>query len=167
MLAENRKGTIEAIVLRLSNGFGTPERADVDRWTLVVNDLCRQAATTKKMVMRSPGDDLRDFITLKDTARSVAHVLALDRHLIGDGLFNVGSGHSMRVRDIADMVADRCNAVLGFRPKMVRPESSATAEPFEYGINKIRATGFAVSADFISEIDATLKLCHTSFSTPE
>lgn len=163
VLAEQRKGTIDGVVLRLSNGFGAAERADVDRWTLLVNDLCRQAAATRRMVMRSSGDDLRDFISLADTARAVAHALALESATLGDGLFNVGSGHSTRVRDVTDLIAQRCEAVLGFLPEIVRPASVAPAAPLEYRIDKFGATGFSPTADMTLEIDATLSLCRDAF----
>lgn len=164
VLAARASGNIEGIVLRLSNGFGAPERAEVDRWTLLVNDLCRQAATTKRMVLRSPGDDWRDFITLEDTARAVAHFLALDPTALGDGLFNVGSGRSMQVHAVVSLIAQRCEAVLGFCPEIVRPAPHAAPPPLDYRIDKLRATGFAPATDMQAEIDATLRLCKDAFA---
>lgn len=165
VLAAHARGDIEGVVLRLSNGFGAPERAEVDRWTLLVNDLCRQAATTRRMLMRSAGDDMRDFVTLGDTARAVAHVVALNPSDIGDGIFNVGSGRPMRVRAVCDLIAQRCAAVLGFRPEIIRPASHESAPPvLDYRIDKLRATGFVPTADMQGEIDATLRLCHDNFA---
>ena len=163
VLAEQRKGSIEGVVLRLSNGFGVAERPDVDRWTLLVNDLCRQAATTREMVMRSAGDELRDFITLEDVARAVDHALKLEHSALSDGLFNVGSGRAMRVRDMTDLIAQRCESALGYRPKIIRPESISPAAPLEYCIRKFGATGFSLAGDMSAEIDATLLLCRDAF----
>jgi UDP-glucose 4-epimerase len=164
VLAAQSRGEIEGVVLRLSNGFGAAERAEVDRWTLLVNDLCRQAVTGGRMVMRSPGDDTRDFVTLEDTARAVAHFVALDHAALGDGLFNVGSGQSLPVRAVAELIAQRCEALLGFRPPIVRPDSNAPAPAaLDYRIDKLRATGFAPACDMTGEIDATLALCREAF----
>ena len=88
VLAEHSRNKICGIVVRLSNGFGTPTRPDVDRWTLLVNDLCRQAVCDRKLVLRSSGLQQRDFITLTDVGRAVAHLLSLPRKACGDGLFN-------------------------------------------------------------------------------
>ena len=44
------RGKLDARVVRLSNAFGAPAHGSVDRWTLLVNDLCRQAVETKKLV---------------------------------------------------------------------------------------------------------------------
>ena len=38
-------GRMETIVLRLSNGVGAPIQQNIDCWSLVVNDFCRQAVT--------------------------------------------------------------------------------------------------------------------------
>lgn len=164
VLAAQSRGEIEGIVLRLSNGFGAAETASVDRWTLLVNDLCRQAVTDGRMVMRSPGNDMRDFVTLEDTARAVAHFVALDGTALGNGLFNVGSGQSLPVHSVAELIAQRCEVLLGFRPPIVRPDSIAPAPTaLDYRIDKLRATGFAPGCNMLGEIDATLALCRDAF----
>jgi UDP-glucose 4-epimerase len=167
VLAAHDRRVLDGIVMRLSNGCGAPARAGVDRWTLLVNDLCRQAAGSRRMVMRSPGLDTRDFITLEDTARAVAHFIGLDRTQLGDGLFNVGSGASLPVFAVAELIAGRCAAVLGFAPAIERPAAPATATALaalDYRIDKLRATGFAPRARLQDEIDATLRLCRDAFA---
>ncbi|MCB2100602.1 MAG: SDR family oxidoreductase, partial [Rhodobacterales bacterium] len=83
-----------AVVLRLSNAVGAPMDAGADCWMLLVNDLCRQAVTTGRLALRGPGLDRRDYLPLADAVAAVAHLLAADRNVLGDGLFNVGSGES-------------------------------------------------------------------------
>jgi len=164
LAAHNRKAMV-GIVLRMSNGFGSPTHAAVNRWTLIVNDLCRQAATAGKLVMRSPGLDQRDFITLEDAGRAVAHVLALGDKDVGDGLFNLGGGRSMKVFDLAQLVAQRCEAVLGFAPQIERPAATGAVPPpqLDYRMDKLLATGFSHRGSMAEEIDATLRICHAAF----
>src|SRR5207245_1641136 len=50
--AAHERKTIEGVVIRLSNAYGAPVSEDANCWTLLVNDLCRQAARTKTMVLR-------------------------------------------------------------------------------------------------------------------
>ncbi len=164
VMAAHAKGEIEAVVLRLSNGFGAPERADVDRWTLLTNDLCRQAAVTRRMIMRSSGNDERDFITLADTARAIDHFLRLERASLGDGLFNVGSGRSVHVIEVVELIAQRCEAILGFRPEIVRPAAQTAVTRLDYRIDKLLSTGFSPVAEMQFEIDATLRLCRDAFA---
>lgn len=166
VLAAARQRNIEGLVLRLSNGFGVPVTPDVDRWTLIANDLCRQAITTGKLRLRTSGLQQRDFVTLHDVARCVEHVVSLPASALQDGLFNLGGGRTLSIYALAEMVARRCDAVLGFRPPIERPEPTAseTAPDLRYRIGKLKATGFAVTGDFDAEIDDTLRLCSRAFA---
>lgn len=165
VLAARDKKEIEGLVVRLSNGFGAPERADVNRWTLLANDLCKQAVVDGKLVLRSSGLQSRDFITLEDVGRAVLHLLNLPARECGNGLFNLGGENALRIIDVAQKVADRSEAVLGFRPEVQRPlpVPGETTIPLDYRIGKLKSTGFSLTSDMDGEIDDTLKLCHRSF----
>lgn len=165
VLASRDQGKIEGIVLRLSNGFGVPITVDVDRWTLLINDLCRQAVSTGKLVLRSNGMQQRDFITLQDAARCVAHLIALPVSRCGDGLFNLGGELACSIYEITQLVASRCQVVLGFTPPIerVEPLSGDRAPSLEYSIAKLKATGFSLRNEVEDEIDATLSLCQKAF----
>jgi len=54
VLAARSQGSLEGIVVRLSNGIGPPIFEDVNRWTLVGNDLCRQAVTNRALRLKTP-----------------------------------------------------------------------------------------------------------------
>ncbi len=165
VLAARDKNEIDGIVVRLSNGFGVPERAEVDRWSLLANDLCRQAVTAKKMVLRSAGLQYRDFITLTDVSRGVLHLLNLAPGACGNGLFNLGGDAPLRIIEVVEKVADRCDAVLGFRPEIQRPPISADEKvlTLEYRMDKLKNTGFSLVSNIDEEIEATLRLCQQAF----
>jgi UDP-glucose 4-epimerase len=165
VLAARDQGKIEAIVLRLSNGFGAPVNAEVNRWTLLVNDLCRQAVSTGKLVLRSNGLQQRDFITLNDAARCVAHFITLPGEECKDGLFNLGGECSRSIYEMTQLVATRCQEVLGFLPAIERiePKLSDESLALDYSIEKLKSTGFHLQSRFEEEIDSTLTLCQQAF----
>jgi UDP-glucose 4-epimerase len=165
VLAAHDQKTIQGIVLRLSNGFGAPASVSVNRWTLIVNDLCLQAMTTGKLVLKSSGLQMRDFITLSDVARSVQHVLSSPASILQDGLFNLGGECSLRIINLAQRIADRASKILGFTPPIQRPEPgpAETFQPLEYRIDKFKSTGFTLSRHIDEEIDATLHFCKEVF----
>lgn len=167
VLAAHDTGRLTGVVLRLSNGFGAPVSPEADRWTLVVNDLCRQAVTTGRLVLKTPGLQRRDFVTLHDAARAVDHMLGLEPNRCGDGLFNLGGEYTVSVLDMANLIAARCEAVLGSRLPVERPIQAApeTAEDLEYRIDKIRDTGFTLTGDAEEEIDDTLRFCAAYFGS--
>ena len=50
--------------LRLSNSYGMPVLKNINCWWLVLNDLCRSAKKNGKIIIKSDGTALRDFIAL-------------------------------------------------------------------------------------------------------
>jgi UDP-glucose 4-epimerase len=163
VLAANGEDKLKGLVLRLSNSFGAPELgAD---WVLLVNDLCRQAVAQKKLTLHSAGLQRRDFVTLSDVGRAVGHFIGLPWEHCGDGLFNLGGENPLRIIDLVEIIAQRCQVVLGFTPTIERPEPGILdiSLPLEYRIDKLKSTGFALENDIIEEIDATLRVCREAW----
>jgi UDP-glucose 4-epimerase len=152
-------GGIEALAVRLSNSFGSPMHAAADCWTLLVNDLSRQAATLRRLVLNTPGLQRRDFITLTDTSRAIAHLLRLPR--FGDGLFNLGGQWAPTVREMADRIAARCPAVLGHEVTLEIPDAAPgeTSGELNFRVDKLLATDFRLGAHIDAEIDSLLAFC--------
>ncbi|MDP6543312.1 MAG: SDR family oxidoreductase [Phycisphaerae bacterium] len=153
---------MQTLVLRLSNGYGYPMDTCVNRWTLVFNDLCRQAVTTGKIVLTSSGRQHRDFIALSDVARGVAHFLGTEDKW-GDGLYNLGGNCSMSILEVAERVADvYAEAFSKPRPVIQTAQDNGAGgvfEPVRYDISKLLETGFTLTGDMDAEIRETLKLC--------
>jgi hypothetical protein len=63
------------------------------------------------------------------------------------------------------MVSSRCQSLLGFSPSVERlmPSSEVTVNPFNYGIAKLKSTGFTLQSQYHNEIDSTLSLCQMEF----
>lgn len=166
VLAAHAAGSLAGIVVRLSNSFGAPAHPTVDRWSLLVNDLCRQAVTTGQLVMKSSGVQRRDFVTLADVGRAIAHLDGLPREALGDGIFNVGGAWAPSIMGMAMLVAERCNVVLGFHPPIIRPEPASEAiHLLDYRIDKLVGSGFSLESRHETEIDETLLLCRQAFGT--
>jgi UDP-glucose 4-epimerase len=164
VLAAHDRKQIEGVVIRLSNGFGAPVTPDVDRWTLLVNDLCRQAAINGELRLNSAGSQLRDFITLADVARAVNHLLQLDAGQLADGLFNLGGGKAMSILEMTERIAARWRALTGRDIAIVRPAGDGVPPPaLNYRCDKLAATGFTLTGQVDREIDDTLQLCLRSF----
>jgi UDP-glucose 4-epimerase len=165
VLSSHLSGEIDGKVIRLSNAFGAPAGRDANCWMLLVNDLCQQATTSGRLVLRSAGLQKRDFIPLYDVVRAIKHLieLALDQSCFG--IFNLGGEAPYRIIDLAELIALRCEAVLGYRPKIERPYP-APDESFpelKYQIDKLKKTGFRLNGNIENEIDVTLKFCDQNF----
>ena len=163
--AAQQRGEIEGIVIRLSNAYGAPAHKDADCWMLLMNDLCRQAVTSQEMVLRSTGLQRRDFVPLADVCRAVDHLLKLPAPNLGRELFNVGGNWTPTVWEIACLIQQRCEATLGFMPRLARsmPQVGETSSELDYRLDALARTGFQPSADRVEEIDRLVDFCKKSF----
>lgn len=157
-------GKIGGINIRLSNAFGAPVDPSVNCWTLLVNDLCKQAITTGRMVLKTTGLQRRDFIPIADVCRAVYHLLRIQSNLNAI-TYNLGGNASMTVWEMANLVRERCGKILGSAPVLerVEPGENETSADFNYKITKLLATGFVPSNSFDSEIDELINFCNRSF----
>ena len=165
VLASHESDKIEGVVVRLSNAYGAPVSKNANCWMLLVNDLCQQVATLGKLVLHSSGMQRRDFISMHDVVRGIKHFMELPSDKFGSSLFNLGGEAPYRVIDLAELIVARCEAVLGFKPEIERPEPKHGEDSLElnFQIDKLKETGFCLSGDVENEIDITLKFCHEAF----
>jgi UDP-glucose 4-epimerase len=168
VLAATTRQTMTGIVLRLSNSIGAPINSRVNRWSLAGNDLCRQAVTDGEIRLKTSGLQQRDFVPLSDVARAAAHMCRLPAAQFADGCFNLGGGQAISIADLAGRIRERCGALFGTRPPVVRPEPlpSERAGSLTYSIEKLKSTGFSLAGSLDQEIDDTLRFCRRYCRNP-
>ena len=154
---------MDTLTLRLSNGFGYPMDLGVSRWTLVFNDLCRQAVTSGKIIIKSSGKQHRDFICLHDVASAVDHFLYKNVKTWGDGLFNLGGDCSLSIVDVANKICSTFKKKYGssIPIEIQEKDDETTYNPVKFDINKLKNTGFSLTGNMDQEIDRTLSLCES------
>lgn len=168
VLAADPAPPMSRVVVRLSNGFGAPVQPATSRWKLLVNDLCRQAVETGTLTLRSDGGAWRNFLPLGDVERLAVHLLDVDDAALEPGVFNAGSAQSMRVMDMVERVAGRCELLLHRRPPIVAPPPAGHEYPhLHYGIDRLLGTGFMPLGDVDGEIDRLLRVCLEWFGARE
>lgn len=150
---------IRGVILRISNGYGAPLFRSVDRWTLAVHDICRQAHTEGRIVLRSKGTQERDFVGMPDILQAVK--LFVDRALEEGGIYNVGSGRSLAIRSVAETVAGVYRERYG-RAIAVEIAPNAAApdipRPFRYSIEKLVRLGYRPRTEMPAEIRRIFEL---------
>jgi UDP-glucose 4-epimerase len=154
----------ERCVIRLSNGMGVPREATVDRWTLVFNDLCRQAVESGEVVIRSSSPQRRDYVPLSEVCRGIEYLLNAGSAVWAQEVLNLGGRASLTLAEVAELVVDRCENVLGFRPAAVIPPDHDDARSLDYRCDRIEELGFKVEDRLVEEVDATLRFCNRAFS---
>ncbi len=156
---------IIGIRIRSANGFGAPIDPSVRIWQILVNDLCRQASQTHELMLKSYGNQERNFVPLTDVCDAIEHLIGLDGRVAGDGLFNFGADISHSIWEMTNRIADRCEHILGFKPPITRPPKPLDEihDHLDYRSDKIKETGFIPELKFDDEIDGLLKFCAREF----
>ncbi len=99
----NRNFKVDCRIVRLSNSYGAPIFKNNNCWSLVVNDLCRMAFLKKKIVLKSDGTPLRDFIHGTDVCNGVQAIIeTTEPHLT----YNLSSGITLSILEIAEKIKD-------------------------------------------------------------
>ena len=153
-------GGPEAIVVRLSNSFGYPVRPGVDRWTLVLNDACRQLASTGKVVLKSSGTQVRDFIALGDVCRATELLLETAVRKSGYEVYNLGGDWTASILEIVELAVAAYTRITGRSAEIERPDGTSTGgEGLRIDVSKLRALGFVPSSDHDVEIRGLMERC--------
>jgi UDP-glucose 4-epimerase len=158
-------GEIEGIVMRLTNAFGAPVNKNANCWMLLVNDLCRQAVMTHKMILKTTGLQRRDFITMTDVCRATNYLLNIKLNEKGKIIFNIGGNWSPTVWDMACLIQRKCTEVLGFEPALTRvqPKEDDLTEDLDYRTDLLSQSGFKLTSGRDEEITSLLSFCKVSF----
>jgi UDP-glucose 4-epimerase len=163
VLGATVRGMLEGVVVRMSNVVGAPADVTANCWTLLVNDLVLQILRTGRIVLYSSGAQRRDFIAMGETCRGLTHLLEVQPEVFDNRIFNLGSGLSQTVIEMAERVAARAHHVLGARPTISRraPESSETSRGLSYMPRRLMNTGFTPAGDnaLDKEIDLLIDFC--------
>jgi UDP-glucose 4-epimerase len=150
--------TTSVVCFRVTNAVGAPQDAAVNRWSLVANDLCRQAALDGSMTLLSSGLQWRDFLYLEDVCLAVA--LALGPDLLTGGTYNLASGVPLQVRELAVMVQSAYRALTGDEPALHIPSGGpAESEPHRYSIAALETAGFVANQSLLSAVEETARFC--------
>ncbi len=81
---------MQTIVVRLANAIGAPISKDANCWKLVVNDLCKQAALDRQLVIKSPSNEVRNFITMTDVCLALEFLMNKNHDSLNSIICNMG-----------------------------------------------------------------------------
>jgi len=153
-----RHGSAPVMIFRLSNGVGAPVHSDSRRWSLVANELCREGAVSGRLTLRTPGQQWRDFIALSDVEAVLTTVVGSSS--FRPGLFNLASGRSITIRDLAGMVQDSFVRLGQPRPELVAPDLTPDPPgPYRIDVGKLKDLGFTALTSLGDAVDETVQFC--------
>ena len=155
----------KSVVIRLSNSFGTPVSPTVNRWTLLANDLSKQAVKNKKIKLLTNGCQYRDFVCLTDVANCIENIVSSDSDKFKKIIYNLGSGTGVKVIDMANMIIEVYIELFGETIPLELPENALqTEEPsLHFSIDRLLSEGVIIKNDFKKELMELLLFCNQNF----
>ena len=165
VLEANARGKLSGIVFRLTNAVGSPVNQNANCWMLVANDLCKQVIVDKKMKLRSTETLRRDYLPISTVTNAIYY--ALQGNMLVAGIFNLSSGRAMSLRELTNLIADRAENILGFRPDVEFENEgiAESAEQLEISNGKLISSGFKEKSNILDEIDQLLLNCDSWFGS--
>jgi len=157
---------IDGVILRLSNVVGPPSDPNANCWSLIANDLCRAAITSKKLELSGSGQDFRDFICMTDVLRIILSIVNIDPRKLLYQHYNVASGHSISTLTLAKKIAERAEAMFGQKLVILNKktaDSQGHHNPIFSNL-RLKGLGYSMFRGIIGELDSTLKFCSEVFS---
>ena len=167
LLQQTFNKQMSGVVLRLSNVIGAPMNKYVNCWSLLANDLCRQAVSSGKLIIKSNGKQQRDFISMAEICKQIKFFVSIDPlNKIGN-IINIGTGISRSVIEFTELIQYRCMKTLGFKPEIQIPfENKKNNQPFDkllFLSTEKENLGLNISTNLSDEIDNLLKFCKDNF----
>lgn len=167
LLSIAKDSEMKAVVLRLSNAFGVPNFENINCWKLVINDLCRQSAETSHLIIKSSGNQYRNFIGINEACRAIGMIVENLKSKELYGIYNLGSKYSNTIKQVAKLIQER---TLYFYGKKLTIQNLALDDKLEhdrliYDVALLSKWGYNASKDEnLKELDRLIQYCHASYS---
>jgi len=163
-LAELASGSAcQTIIVRLTNSFGTPAQPRAESWNLLVHDLCRQAAESDTIVLRSDARTCRDVMALRDVVEVLKQVI--ESRTISSGTYLLASGFTLAHADITELVARLAHDELGKTCSVRFGEpSNDTPATFTLHSRRLRELGIAIPQHREEEVRDLLRYARDTMS---
>ncbi|MDA9981081.1 SDR family oxidoreductase [Pelagibacterales bacterium] len=158
LLKCNNKEDVSIFILRLSNIVGAPLNKDVNCWSLIANDLCRQIISNKKIVIKNNPAEMRDFVSMSNLCIAIEKIIQSKK--FRQGIYNFSSNKSLTILEIAEKIQSRCLHILKFSPDIIIKTEETKKLPLLIENKKISRHIHKIDSIIDDEIDELLTFCH-------
>ncbi len=140
---------IKSHSLRISNTFGMPILKSIDCWWLVLNEFCRMAVENKRILIKSDGTALRDFISLSLLKKIIMKLIDKNYDM---PIINVCSGKTLSIRELALRIKKN----IFFKSKnieiILKKKNLKKIQKFKYDVSLLRKLSIKSVKSFDYEI---------------
>ena len=155
---------MQTMVVRLTNAIGAPIDKDVNCWMLVVNDLCKQAAFDRRLVIRGPSSGVRNFITMTDVCLALEFLVTNLQERVSPLICNLGD-KTKTIGDIASAIKSIYLKEKGMDLEIIELSNDRTKTQYlDFRSSVLADIGYQWSSNFKDELIELVKFCEFEFS---
>jgi UDP-glucose 4-epimerase len=155
---------MQAVVVRLANAIGAPLTKDVNCWMLVVNDLCKQAALDRRLVIRGPSSGVRNFITMTDVCMGLEFLMTNRQDRLHPLICNLGD-KTKTIGDIASAIKSIYLEEKGMDIEIIQLSNDRSeTRNLDFRSSVLEDIGYQWSSNFKKELIELVKFCEFEFS---
>lgn len=156
---------METIIARLSNIYGAPASPNPQCWSLLTNDLCKQAIEKGELHLNTNGNQMRDFLDMGTATEMLAFLCQMSISPEKSITLNIGKGKSKSLLEMAATIQIRCQVNFGFTPEIYVNEKNISENNSDllFNVDRIHNAGFSSKENEVSEIDNLLNFCKRHF----
>lgn len=163
IMKAHKKDSMQCVIVRIANAFGCPVPKEANCWMLFVNDLCKQASIHRKVVIKSPSNTIRNFITLSDVCTAIECILCLRFNQDAVPVVNLGD-KSKSLYEMATCIQKIYHKISGEElPILELSSNDKISRKLEYRSNLINQNIWKASSNFEHEIEDLLVYCKLNF----
>ena len=164
-IIQSQDSGTKAIIFRCSNTFGAPYFENKKCWNLVVNNLCKSVFDNGKLILKSSGQQYRDFISMENVLNVTYHLLELPKEQLKDKLLNLGSSKTIKIIEMAEKIQEKLLNCFNIDCSIKTNDYSSDKinNSFNISTDKIQKTGW-VYTNSDKEINSLIKYCQTKQS---
>ena len=175
IIGAKKRYNIDSLIFRISNSFGQPISKKTDCWNILINDICKQAVLTKKIIIKSKTSTVRNFIALSTVLNAIEFFIEkFDSKNNRSDIMNLGEKVSLSIEEVVNIIIERTNNIMGFSPEVImqssyndkisnKNEKKLIKEYLDYQTIKLQIGGFNNYFPIKDEVDNLITYCNENF----
>lgn len=138
-LLKKKSRNQKVLILRLSNIIGKPHYLTKGFQKLFIPNICLMALKKNKIILKTNGDQYRDFLELKIFLKIINFFLTKIDKIDNFSVFNISSSSSLKIIDVAKKVKSIFNNVLNKKVEIIKGKK---INEKKYSINNNKMKNF-------------------------
>ena len=161
LLREDISSKISPIILRISNGYGSPVDKNSKCWHLLAMDVCRKAIKNGQITLNSNGEGYKDFIPITNICSSIENIMIKN---IDTGIYNLATGDSLKIITFVGKIKSILEHKTGNEINInINKDQLMSIEKYIYDNSKLTNILGQSTVNHQNEIDRLIDFCITHF----